>query len=66
MSNLRKVYIGEIEVDFESLKSGDKCLLVDVHRRNFMIEVKSSPIKNKDGELMVHCEVIAVSEKTPH
>ena len=63
---MRKVYIGEMEVDFESLKAGDKCLLVDSKYGRFLIEVESDVIALDNGVLGVRCKNISVQTKTPH
>jgi hypothetical protein len=60
----RKVYIGEMEVDFDTLKAGDKCLLVDEGIKHFLIEVHSNPYVTRSGELGVGCEVLAEQEIT--
>lgn len=61
--NLRKVYIGDMEVDFGNLKDGDKCLLVDSHQGHWLINVKSSPYTTTSGALGVDCETISVQTK---
>ena len=62
----RKVYVGDIEVDFECLRAGDKCLLVDSGHGHFLIDVKSSPYITTSGALGVDCDVISTQTKTPH
>lgn len=59
MENRRQVFIGEMQVDFELLKAGDKCLLVDSQSKDkFLILVESEP-RIIDGNLGVDCLVIA-------
>lgn len=59
MNKKRKVFIGEMQVDFELLKAGDKCLLLDSQsKEKFLILVESEP-RIIDGNLGVDCLVIA-------
>lgn len=60
---MRKVYIGEMEVDFDSLKSGDKCIIRDPKSFHLVL-VKSSMFKNDENIETIMCDLISSQVKS--